>query len=79
MNINVMLTILKTKTKEVTTFIVEDNKGDGYVDTAVKIIIAAVVGAAVLAGIYAMVVNFVLPNVNTKVQGLFNDPTGAGT
>jgi hypothetical protein len=73
-----MLTVVKAKAKEVAIYIVTDNRGDGYVDTGVKIIISAVVGAAVLAGIYALVVNFILPNITTKVQGLFNDPTGAG-
>lgn len=30
----------------------EDSRGEGYVDTAVKILMAVVIGALVLAGLY---------------------------
>ncbi len=31
-----------------------NNKGEGYIDTAVKILIAVVLGALLLAGLYAL-------------------------
>ena len=31
-----------------------NNRGDGYIDTAVKILIAVVLGALLLAGLYAL-------------------------
>jgi hypothetical protein len=33
---------------------VGNNKGEGYIDTAVKILIAVVLGALLLAGLYAL-------------------------
>lgn len=33
---------------------VSNNKGEGYIDTAVKILIAVVLGALLLAGLYAL-------------------------
>ena len=34
--------------------VVSNNKGEGYIDTAVKILIAVVLGALLLAGLYAL-------------------------
>jgi hypothetical protein len=33
---------------------VSNNRGEGYIDTAVKILIAVVLGALLLAGLYAL-------------------------
>ena len=46
--------------------------GEGYVDTGVKILIAVVIGALLLAGLYALFNSTIMPTVTTKVQGLFN-------
>ena len=45
---------------------------EGYVDTGVKIIIAVVIGALLLAGLYALFNSTFMPTVTQKVQGLFN-------
>lgn len=34
--------------------ILNDTRGEGYIDTAVKILIAVVLGALLLAGLYAL-------------------------
>jgi hypothetical protein len=34
--------------------ILKDTRGEGYIDTAVKILIAVVLGALLLAGLYAL-------------------------
>jgi len=47
-------------------------RAEGYVDTGVKILIAVVIGALLLAGLYALFNNTILPTVTSKVQGLFN-------
>lgn len=39
---------------------VESTKGEGYIDTGVKIIIGVVVGAVILAGLYALFDNVIL-------------------
>lgn len=46
--------------------------GEGYIDTAVKIIIGVVVGGVILVGLYALFDNVVLPTLETKIQGMFN-------
>ena len=47
-------------------------KAEGYVDSGVKILIAVVIGALLLAGLYALFNTTIMPTVTTKVQGLFN-------
>ena len=49
--------------------------GEGYVDTAVKIIIGVVVGAVLLGGLYLLATK-VTGTMDTKVNGMF-DYTGA--
>lgn len=49
-----------------------NNAGEGYVDTAVKILIAVVIGALVLAGLYALFNTTVMPTLVQKVQEMFN-------
>ena len=52
--------------------VLENKKGEGYVDTGVKIIIAVVVGAVILGGLYALFDNVILPRLNTEIQNMFN-------
>ena len=47
-------------------------KGEGYVDTGVKILIAVVLGALVLTLLYALLKTTVMGTVTTKVTELFN-------
>jgi len=49
-----------------------NNAGEGYVDTAVKILIAVVIGALVLAGLYALFNTTVMPTLVQKVTEMFN-------
>ena len=49
--------------------------GEGYIDTAVKIIIGVVVGGVILADVYAHFDNCVIPTPYTKIQGFFNYTT----
>lgn len=46
--------------------------GEGYVDTGIKIIIAVVVGAVILGGLYALFKTTILPRLNTEVSGMFD-------
>ena len=45
---------------------------EAYVDTGVKILIAVVIGALLLAGLYVLFNTTIMPTVTTKIQGLFN-------
>ena len=51
---------------------VSNIKAEGYVDSGVKILIAVVIGALLLAGLYALFNNTIMPTVTKKVQDLFN-------
>lgn len=51
---------------------VSNVKAEGYVDSGVKILIAVVIGALLLAGLYALFNNTIMPTVTSKIQGLFN-------
>lgn len=48
-----------------------DTTGEGYVDTAVKIIIALVIGGLLLAGLVALFNNVIMPRVETEVTNMF--------
>lgn len=48
------------------------NAGEGYIDTAVKILIAVVLGALLLAGLYALFNDTVMPTVKQRIMEMFN-------
>lgn len=49
-----------------------NKKAEGYVDSGVKILIAVVIGALLLGGLYTLFNSTIMPTVTTKIQGLFN-------
>ena len=49
-----------------------NRSGEGFVDTAIKILMAVVIGALVLAGLYALFDETVLPTLTRRVQEMFN-------
>ena len=49
--------------------LMKDTKGENYVDTAVKILIAVVLGALLLAGLYALFGDVVMPTPYTEDSG----------
>lgn len=62
------LSTIATRTKTA----LANNRGEGYVDTGVKILIAVVIGALLLAGLYTLFNTTIMPTVTTKVTELFN-------
>ncbi len=46
--------------------------GEGYIDTAVKILVAVVLGALLLAGLYALFGDVVMPTLNERIRGMFD-------
>ena len=52
--------------------LMKDTKGENYVDTAVKILIAGVLGALLLAGLYALFGDVVMPTLTQRIQDMFN-------
>ena len=51
---------------------VSNNKAEGYVDSGVKILIAVVIGALLLTGLYALFNTTIMPTVTKKITDLFN-------
>ena len=51
---------------------IHNKKAEGYVDSGVKILIAVVIGALLLAGLYALFNTTIMPTVTSKVGDLFN-------
>ncbi|MCL2697533.1 MAG: DUF6133 family protein [Oscillospiraceae bacterium] len=49
-----------------------DTHGEGFVDTAIKILIAVVIGALVLGGLYALFGSTVLPTLTQRIRDMFN-------
>lgn len=52
--------------------LMRDKRGENYVDTAVKILIAIVIGALLLAGLYALFGDVVMPTLTRRIQEMFN-------
>lgn len=49
-----------------------NTRGEGYIDTAIKILIAVVLGALLLAGLYTLFGDTVLPTVTERVREMFD-------
>ena len=54
------------------TIAVSNVKAEGYVDSGVKILIAVVIGALLLGGLYALFGDVIMPTVTERIQELFN-------
>jgi hypothetical protein len=52
--------------------VLRSQQGEGFVDTAIKILIAVVIGALVLAGLYALFGETVLPILKQRITDMFN-------
>ncbi len=51
---------------------IANKKAEGYVDTGVKILIAVVIGALLLTGLYTLFNGTIMPSVTRKITELFN-------
>lgn len=49
-----------------------NNRGEGFVDTAIKILMAVIIGALVLAGLYLLFDQTVLPTLTQRIKEMFN-------
>ena len=54
------------------TVAVSNIKAEGYVDSGVKILIAVVIGALLLGGLYALFGEVIMPTVTERIEGLFD-------
>jgi hypothetical protein len=49
-----------------------NKKAEGFIDSGVKILIAVVIGALLLAGLYLLFSGTILPTLTEKISDLFN-------
>lgn len=52
--------------------ILSERNGTGYIDQAVVILIAVVLGALLLAGLYALFGDVVMPRLQKAIEDMFN-------
>ena len=52
--------------------LLRSQSGEGFVDTAIKILISVVIGALLLAGLYALFGETVLPTLTQRNKEMFN-------
>ena len=68
-------TNIRSKVETLTTravVAVSNAKAEGYVDSGVKILIAVVIGALLLAGLYALFNDTIMPTVTERIEELFD-------
>ena len=60
--------------KSVTTVqnVIAEKRAEGYIDTAIKIIIGVVIGGVLLAGLYALFNTTVIPTLGEKITEMFS-------
>jgi hypothetical protein len=56
----------------------ENKRADGYIDTAVKMIIAVVIGGLLLGGLYQLFNGVVFPGMADRIQDMFVSVEGVG-
>ena len=52
--------------------LIHEEKAENFVDTALKILMAVVIGALLLAGLYKLFADTVLPTLTQRVTEMFN-------
>lgn len=52
--------------------VLENQGGEGYVDTAVTMIIAVVIGGLLLGGLYYIFNGMILPGLAERIQSMFS-------
>ena len=66
---------IRSKVESLTTravVAISNAKAEGYVDSGVKILIAVVIGALLLAGLYALFNDTIMPTVTERIEELFD-------
>ena len=73
-----MKNIIKTIKNKAATMVssaknaISNIRAEGYVDSGVKILIAVVIGALLLAGLYTLFNTTIMPTVTNKITELFS-------
>ena len=71
-SITTKINAMATRAKTAVAAAAASTAGEGYVDSGVKILIAVVIGALLLGGLYALFNTTIMPTVTSKITELFN-------
>ena len=71
-SITTKINAMATRAKTAVATVAASAAGEGYVDSGVKILIAVVIGALLLSGLYALFNTTIMPTVTSKITELFN-------
>ena len=52
--------------------VLADRSGENFIDSAIKILMAVVIGALLLAGLYELFSENVLPTLSRRITEMFN-------
>ena len=52
--------------------VIADRSGENFIDSAIKILMAVVIGALLLAGLYSLFSENVLPTLSRRITEMFN-------
>ncbi|MGV8149786.1 MAG: DUF6133 family protein [Alkaliphilus sp.] len=52
--------------------VIASNRGEGFVDSAVKILISVVIGALLLTGLFTLFSDVVLVELTQRITSMFN-------
>ena len=52
--------------------LLQSERGENFVDSAIRILIAVVIGALLLAGLYTLFGDTVLPTLTERIEEMFN-------
>lgn len=59
--------------------VLKNRNGEGYIDTAVIMIISVVIGALLLGGLYFLFNSVILPGLAEHIQDMFGSPGSIGS
>ena len=63
---------IKAKIIRAAAVLMQEKRGENFVDSGIKILIAVVIGALLLGGLYALFGDTIMPTVTEKVEDMFN-------
>jgi len=67
-NLKTKITTIAVRAKNAIT----NKNAEGFVDSGVKILISVVIGALLLAGLYALFGDTIMPTLTEKIKDLFD-------
>ena len=70
-----LINFIKNKRRKIfvnTVLVLVNNRGEGFLDTALQILISIIIGSLLLAGLYTLFGDTILPNLTEKITSLFN-------